>query len=108
MNQMPKIVISRTIDRAGWNNTTVLKGDLVEGVRTLKRGGENTTILGSGSLVSQLAHAGLIDEYQLVVVPMVLGDGRRLFEPPEMRMTMRLAESRAFNNGNVCLRYDKS
>ncbi len=74
MNSLPKIVFSRTLDQASWNNTTLVKGDLTTEVRKLKREpGPNMTIMGSGSIVAQLADAGLIDEYQIVVSPLVLG-----------------------------------
>src|SRR5579859_1597045 len=73
MNGLPKIVFSKTLDKASWNNTTLVKGDLTTEVRKLKREpGPNITIMGSGSIVAQLADAGLIDEYQIVVSPLVL------------------------------------
>jgi dihydrofolate reductase len=80
MNTMPKYVVSTTLDRAEWNNTTILRGDLAEEVRRLK--GEvsgDILIAGSGSLVAALAPIGLIDEYRLMVYPVVLGAGKRLF-----------------------------
>jgi dihydrofolate reductase len=61
------------------------------------------TIMGSGSLVAQLADAGLIDEYQIVVSPLVLGNGRTLFEGVKKKLPMKLTKSRAFGNGNVVL-----
>jgi dihydrofolate reductase len=107
MNRMPKIVFSRSLEHASWENTTVMKGDLAREVRDLKDGsGEALVILGSGSIVEQLAGAGLIDEYQLLVTPVVLGEGRTLFEGLERKITLRLAESRAFRNGRVFLRYE--
>lgn len=76
MNSLPKVVFSRTLSSAGWVNTTVLNGNLNEEVRRMKSDdGPDMCILGSGSLVSPLAAAGLIDEYQLVVNPVVLGHG---------------------------------
>lgn len=109
MNEMPKVVVSRTMSRATWNNTTVLKGELAAGIKRLKEtAGDPITILGSGSIVSQLTQAGLVDEYQLVVVPIVLGDGRRLFDGPGTRTKLRLSSSRAFTNGNVVLTYERA
>lgn len=106
MNQAGKIVFSRTLKSADWSNTTLMKGDLVEEVRKLKQGpGGGITILGSGSIVTQLAKAGLIDGYQLVVVPVVLGDGRRLFDGLDKPLDLTLTDSRKFSNGNVVLSY---
>ena len=107
MNSLPKIVFSKTLDKASWNNTTLVKGDLTMQVRKLKREpGPNMTIMGSGSIVAQLAGAGLIDEYQIVVSPLVLGNGRTLFEGVKKKLPMKLTKSRAFGNGNVVLCYE--
>lgn len=106
MNVMPKFVASRSMERAGWQNTHILRGDLVAEVATLKQGeGDDIAILGSGSLVRQLADAQLIDEYQLVVNPVALGHGRTLFEGLSGRARMRLRNSRIFANGKVFLSY---
>jgi dihydrofolate reductase len=107
MNSLPKFVFSRTLDKASWNNTTLVKGDLATEVRKLKREpGPNMTLMGSGSIVAQLADAGLIDEYQIVVSPLVLGNGRTLFEGVKKKLPMKLTKSRAFGNGNVVLCYE--
>jgi dihydrofolate reductase len=107
MNKAHKIVFSRSLKSADWNNTTLMNGDLVEEVRRLKEApGAGMTILGSGSIVSQLTKAGLIDGYQLVVVPVVLGDGRRLFDGLDKMLELELRDSRKFSNGNVLLSYE--
>ena len=107
MNRMPKFVVSRTLDRADWQNTTLLKGDLVGEIQALKASdGPDLVILGSGSLVSQLTEARLIDEYQLVVSPVVLGRGRTLFETVQGRVSLTRTQSRTFGNGNVVLWYE--
>jgi len=107
MNSLPKIVFSRKLDKASWNNTTLVKGELTTEVQKLKREpGPNMTIMGSGSIVAQLAGAGLIDEYQIVVSPLVLGNGRTLFEGVKKKLPMKLTKSRAFGNGNVVLCYE--
>jgi dihydrofolate reductase len=107
MNRMPKFVVSRTLDRADWQNTTRLGGDLAGAVRALKASpGPDLVILGSGSIVSQLAQARLIDEFQLVVNPVVLGQGRTLFETVEGRLELRFMRSRSFANGNLVLWYE--
>jgi dihydrofolate reductase len=106
INAMPKYVASRTMREATWRNTAVLEGDLVAAVRALKdQPGAGITILGSGSVVSQLAEARLVDEYQLVVSPTILGRGRTLFETVTSRQDLRLTRSRTFTNGNVVLWY---
>jgi dihydrofolate reductase len=107
MNRMPKYVCSRTMKKASWKNTTLLKGELVGEVRKLKaEPGPGIAILGSGSIVAQLAQAGLIDEYRVVVNPLVLGDGRTLFEGATKRLPLRLTGSRVFGNGSVLLTYE--
>jgi dihydrofolate reductase len=106
MNNFPKVVFSRTMVSASWKNTTLMKGDLAADVRTLKNtSGPGITILGSGSIVAQLAQHGLLDEYQMVVAPVVLGGGRTLFEGLTERLPLRLVETRSFKNGKVFLRY---
>jgi dihydrofolate reductase len=107
MNNMPKFVFSTTLDKASWNNTTLLKGDLPTEVRKLKRQpGPNIVVMGSGSIVAQLAAVGLVDEYQIVLNPLVVGGGRTLFEGLKNKLPMKLARSRPFGNGNVVLFYE--
>jgi dihydrofolate reductase len=100
-------VFSRKLDQVTWNNTTLLKGDLAAEVRKLKQEpGPNIVVMGSGSIVAQLAEAGLIDEYQIVLNPIVVGNGRTMFEGVKRKLPMKLASSRAFANGNVVLFYE--
>jgi len=107
MNNLPKVVFSRTLDRASWSNTRLVKGDLAAEVRMMKQeAGEGMAILGSGSIVSQLAQAGLIDEYQIVVKPVALGEGRTMFDGIRQKLALRLMSTRAFSNGNVLLSYE--
>jgi dihydrofolate reductase len=107
MNALPKVVFSRTMGKAAWNNTKVVKGRLAAAVRKMKREpGADMVILGSGTIVSQLTDARLIDEYQIVVVPIVLGSGRTLFEGVKKPVHLTLKKSRAFRNGNVVLCYE--
>jgi dihydrofolate reductase len=68
--------------------------------------GPNIVIMGSGSIVAQLADAGLVDEFQIVLNPLVVGNGRTLFEGVKRKLPMKLARSRAFGNGNVVLYYE--
>lgn len=107
LNNMSKYVFSRTLANASWNNTAVLKGELTSEVRKIKQDpGPNITAMGSGSIVAQLAEAGLVDEYQIVLSPIALGQGRTLFDGIKSRLPTKLTKSRAFENGNVVLTYE--
>jgi dihydrofolate reductase len=107
MNRMPKLVFSRTLKSVSWRNTRLMKGELVEEVRKVKKApGPDLVILGSGSIVSQLTQAGLIDQLQMVVNPIVLGSGRTLFEGVHAKIPLKLMRSRTFGNGNVVLDYE--
>ncbi len=106
MNRAPKIVFSRTLERADWANTRLVKEDLLGEVRRLKREDwKDLTVLGSGSLVAQLAQAGLIDEYSIMLNPVVIGSGKTMFEGYQGRLSLRLVNTRTFGNGSVLLTY---
>ena len=106
MNSMQKLVFSRTLADAGWQNTRLVTNNMPGEIRRLKAGtGPDMTILGSGSIVAQLADQNLIDGYTLVMVPVALGGGRSLFEGMRQRLRMTLTSSRTFGNGNVVLSY---
>jgi len=106
MEKHAKVVFSRTLDKASWNNTRLVKGDLAAEVRKMKKAGNDMVILGSGTIVAQLTQEGLIDEYQIVVTPVVLGKGRTMFEGVKTKPALKLTKSRAFKNGNVLLTYE--
>ncbi|MGO9481760.1 MAG: dihydrofolate reductase family protein [Candidatus Kryptoniota bacterium] len=107
MNSMAKVVFSRKMDKATWNNTKLVKENMVDEVRKMKQeSGKGMVILGSGEIVSQLAQEGLIDQYQILVIPIVLGKGRTMFEGIKDRFKLKLTKSRAFANGNVFLSYE--
>ena len=107
MNKLTKIVFSKTLNDVSWSNTELIKGDLVEEVGRMKQEpGEGITILGSGTLVAQLADAGLIDEYHVVVNPLVLGRGRTMFEGVKDKLELKPVKSRSFGNGCVYLVYE--
>jgi dihydrofolate reductase len=109
MNKSPKVVFSRKMGQAPWNNTRVIKGDLAEEIRKLKEApGDGLVLMGSGSIISQIALAGVIDEYQMVVNPLALGKGRTMFEGIKDQLNLTLASTRAFKNGNVLLTYKSS
>lgn len=107
MNSLRKVVFSRTLTGVSWNNTKLVKGDLAAEVRRMKEApGEDMAILGSGSLVSQLTQLGLIDQYQVVMKPVVLGKGRTMFDGIKKKVSLKLTTSRAFGNGSVFLTYE--
>jgi dihydrofolate reductase len=107
INKAPKVVFSRKMDKTSWSNTKLVKGDPAQEVRKMKNEpGETMVIMGSGTIVSQLAQAGLIDEYQIVISPIVLGEGRTLFEGVEKKFPLTLTTSRTFGNGNALLCYE--
>ena len=107
MNNLPKVVFSRTLEAVSWNNTKLVKGDLADAIRKMKQeAGEDMVIFGSGSLVSQLAQESLIDEYQIVVDPVALGKGRTMFDGIKKKLPLKLKNTRTFGNGNVLLCYE--
>ncbi len=102
MNARKKYVASRTIQPA-WNNSCLLEGELTSSVRALKAGGgPGIAVLGSGSVAAQLGEAGLVDEYQFVIIPVALGGGRTVFSH---KRSLRLLDQRAFRCGKVVVTY---
>jgi len=107
MNRGSKVVFSRTMEKASWNNTSLIKGDLAAEVRKMKQEpGDPMVIMGSGSIISQLTDERLIDEYQIVMTPIALGKGRTMFEGIKEKLPLKLTKSRAFGNGSVVLWYE--
>lgn len=107
MNAIPKVVFSRTLNKTSWKNTRLVKSDMATEVRKLKEEpGLDMVILGSGSIVTQLTQEGLIDEYQLVVVPLVIGKGRSMFQGLQQILPLKLINKRSFPNGNIILSYE--
>ena len=107
MNNLPKVVFSSTLQEASWNNTKLVKDDMVGEIRKMKQeAGKDMVIFGSGTIVSQLTHEGLIDEYQIVVDPVALGKGRTMFEGMKEKLPLTLKQTRTFGNGNVLLCYE--
>ena len=108
MNRMPKVVFSRTLEEAAWNNTRLVKKDMIAEIRKLKADdGPDMVILGSGTIVSQLTEAKLIDEYQLVVSPIVLGKGKSMFDGVTQRLPLKRTKTMSFENGNIVLWYER-
>jgi dihydrofolate reductase len=107
MNNIPKVVFSRTLERADWNNTRLVKTNAEEEVAKLKQQpGKDLFIFGSANLSSALTQKGLIDEYRIGINPVVLGGGNPLFKPSPDRLKMKLLEVRPFKTGCVILRYE--
>ncbi|HMH22199.1 MAG TPA: dihydrofolate reductase family protein [Puia sp.] len=106
MNKAEKIVFSRTLKKAEWNNTRLVKDNIVEAVRKFKQEkGNDMVILGSGSIVNQFAEEGLIDEYQFMVNPVALGDGTPLFKGIRQSLNLKLVNTRTFKSGVILLSY---
>jgi dihydrofolate reductase len=107
MNSLPKFVFSKTLDQVDWNNTTLLKGNAVEQLTTLKQQpGKDLFIFGSAGLASTFSRQGLIDEYRLMVNPVIIGCGEPLFKNLDEKIDLRLLQTRTFKNGNVLLTYE--
>jgi dihydrofolate reductase len=106
MNAMPKYVVSTSLTSAvAWRNSTLIGGDVVEQVRALKaQPGKNVLIDGSSVLIHTLAQNDLIDEYRLIVYPVVLGGGKKVF-PDGVRLNLRLVEAQPLPSGVVLTHY---
>jgi dihydrofolate reductase len=103
-NNMPKYVVSSTLEKADWNNSTVLKGDVVKEVSKLKqRLGGNIVVHGSAQLVQTLLEHDLVDELRLMVYPVILGSGKRLFGETSDTKPLKLAESKTVGDGVAIL-----
>lgn len=106
MNNAEKIVFSRTLQKAEWNNTRLIKENMVDALRNMKQTpGKDMTLLGSGNILTQLAEHGLIDTYQFMIDPVVIGQGAHIFAGMEKKMDLELIESRTFKSGVVLLNY---
>ncbi len=106
-NTMPKYVVSSTLDNPEWNNTTVLKGDVVEEVERLKESHAGDIVVhGSARLAQTLLDADLVDELRLMVFPVVLGDGKRLFGETSDKKPLRLADLKMVGDGVAILVYE--
>lgn len=105
LNSAPKFVVSSTLKRADWNNSTIISGNLEDEILKLKRGGEGDIgLTGSITLAQWLMEHSLIDEYDLLVFPLVLGSGRRLFKEG-VGIKLELVDSKVLSRGVVLSRY---
>ena len=112
MNKSEKIVFSRTLKNAdpiviGWKNTRIIRNNIVEEIKKLKSTSKkDMTILGSGSILTQLAEAGLMDSFQFMLDPIALGDGTPIFKGIGNKLDLKLTATRAFKSGAVLLSYE--
>ena len=107
MNDLQKIVFSRTLRSAEWNNSLVVKENIAEEILKLKQQpGKDMVIFGSGVIVSEFAKLGLIDLYRLIVNPVILGRGKPLFKGLDDKLKLRLLNAKALGSGNVLLEYE--
>jgi dihydrofolate reductase len=104
MNSMPKYVVSNSLDDPSWENTTVVGGDPVDAVRKLKEDGDGVLLIaGSAQLVQALTDAGLVDEYRLMVFPLLIGAGKRLWADTSAPAALRLVESKPLGDDGIVL-----
>ena len=109
INEANKLVFSRTLKKVGWKNTRIRPGIDPGAIEAMKREpGKDMIVFGSGSVVSELTRHGLIDEYQFVVNPVLLGQGKPLMEGMSNGAKLKLRESRQYPSGNVVLRYERT
>ncbi len=106
MNASEKIVFSRTLKKANWNNTRIIKDNIEDAVKKLKKEfSKDMTILGSGSILAQLATAGLVDEFQFMLDPVALGEGSPILEGIGHQLDLQLMHHRVFKSGTILLTY---
>lgn len=106
MSEKRKVVVSRNIEKSDWQNTTFLDSNLLESVLALKATSEKDILMfGSGSLAHNFAELGLIDEYRLLVNPILIGGGKPMFKNLDYRIVLELLEAKTFESGKILLRY---
>jgi dihydrofolate reductase len=106
LNRLPKYVVSRTLEKAEWNNSTVIRGDIAKQVAELKRRHEGEILIqGSSELIQTLLANDLVDEYRLLVFPVVLGSGKRLFGSGAVPAALALVDTKATSTGIVINTY---
>ena len=105
-NVLPKHVVSTSLQKADWNNSEIISGDAIAGIKKIKQGpGKNILVFGSYKLIQTLIQANLIDTYKLYVYPLTLGTGKRLFEEGTTGQTLKLVAARPFATGVVAITY---
>jgi dihydrofolate reductase len=107
MNNTPKLVVSNSLEAPlEWQNSTLVTGDAMEELRKIKAGpGRNIGVTGSGSLVRSMLRAGVLDELHLLIHPIAVGKGKRLFDNLDGQVPLKLVESRTFSTGVIAVTY---
>jgi dihydrofolate reductase len=106
MNNFSKIVFSRTLEKAEWHNTRLVKENIAEEVAKLKQqAGKDLIIFGSSNLAASFINLGLLDEFRIMVNPVVLGNGKPLFEGIHDKLHLKLIKTKTFHSGNILLYY---
>ncbi len=109
MNNLPKLVFSRTLQTVAWNNSRLAKANLQEEVSNLKKQpGQDLVVLGSATVASSLLQAGLVDEYRVILQPVLIAKGNALFKDITERIQLKLINARAFGSGVVLLSYQRA
>lgn len=109
MNTSEKLVVSNSLNAANWQNSKIISGDIISQISQLKKKpGKNITILGSGSLITSLTDAGLIDEYEFLIDPLAIGLGTSIFQNIQNTLHLQLTRTRVFEkSGSLLLSYKK-
>ncbi len=106
INNIQKIVFSKSLEKLTWSNSVLFTDIVPEEIRKMKeQPGKDILVVGSASIAQQLTNLGLIDEYHLLIHPVILGTGKPLFKDIKDRMNLKLVETKTFRNGVVLLRY---
>jgi dihydrofolate reductase len=106
MNTLPKVVFSRTLQKAEWNNTRLIKSNIAEEVLKMKQEqGHDLAVFGSANLLSSLMQLNLVDEHRLMINPVLIGSGTPLFRNVKGRLNLKLVKTRTFGSGNILLYY---
>jgi len=106
MNTLPKVVVSRTLQKAEWNNTRLIKDNVAEEILKMKQEpGNDLAVFGSANLLSSLMQMNLVDEHRVMVNPVLIGSGTPLFKNIAQKVNLKLVKTRLFKSGNVLLYY---
>jgi|SRR6478609_6741794 len=106
MNGLPKVVFSKTLQKTDWQNTRLAKGTLEEEIVKLKKESVKNIMIGGSDLAISISELGLIDEYRIIVAPIVLSSGKPIFHGIKERLPLKLIQSTTFSSGNMLLCYE--
>jgi dihydrofolate reductase len=108
MNSLPKIVFSKTLEKVEWDNSRLVRGDAAEEIAKLKRQPGTNIILGSATLASSLLQEGLVDEYRVILNPVLIGSGNPLFKGIKQKLRLKLQTTKLLGSGTIVLYYQKA